>query len=804
MKGVSRFKKILFFALPVTGVLLAFAPKDEILTRLVQQLGDYTETYAPEKVYLHLDKPQYASGDDVWFKAYAVSAATHLPDSASGVLYVELLNAKGETLLAEKIKMSGGLGNGDLALPDNLPTAHYQLRAYTRWMQNGKPDFFFARTIAIINPNDRIVSPEKAKPAEASVDVQFFPEGGDLVEGLLSMVAFKATDRQGKGVDVQVRVVSDADTSAVFTASHAGMGSFLFKPEAGKNHQALVALPGGKTVSFPLPKPKPQGWAMQVKNTDNRCTITVNSNKNTEEKLYVIAQTRGKAVYQTEGRIVNNTFALAVPTQTFPAGITQITVFDAAGTPQCERLIFVNRNDQANLQLSTDKPAYAPREKVTLTLTARDAQGNPVAGNFSVAVAQGLASGDDTILSNLLLTSDLKGSVENPGFYFQDNNPLAAQALDCLMLTQGWRRFAWAEVTSLREPPFERETDVTLTARLLNENNGQPMPAKILLLSAPGTESVFRYGYTDNAGRIRLSSLDFYDYRNIFIGVYDKELYGTAKVVADSAQAAPGFVAFNAGTAFSEALRQTAQRERFRAVVRRNYVSNESDANLSASADTALRPVSPIYPKADEILKLDDFTLFPTMAEVVRDVVPWGIMTNKKGQAGFRLLNLDNKLYFKRDPLYFIDNVPVHNIDPILALDPATVSSLECIRSGLGRAQFGEIGFNGIFCAFTKSGDFYPANEPGLFSFSVRGFQKARQFYAPAYENAGASRRQPDFRTTLYWNPNVVTDASGRATMTFYNSDDLAAWRVTAEGISMKGQPGTGGLSYEVKMGGVR
>lgn len=793
--------KLLFVLLLPVCVGTAFVrPSDELLTRMLRQLSTYTETYAPEKVYLHLDKPYYFAGDDLWFKAYVVNAATHVSDTASGVLYVELWNEKGTLVASEKVKLTGGTGHGDFALNEGLPTATYQIRAYTRWMQNGSSDFYFTRQFSILNPTDK---PVASPVSDAGLDLQFFPEGGDLVEGLSSTVAFKAVTRQGKGVATQVIVLSDNDTIGRFASKYMGMGSFSFTPAPGKTYQALVRNTSGKIVSFALPKPRPQGWVMHAENISGSLQLTVRSNKNVEEKLYVIAQTRGKATFQSEGRLVNNTFGVQIPTAQLPSGITQLTVFDANGMPQCERLVFVSHPDQIRLELTADKKSYQPREKVTLTLAARDAQGNPVAGNFSLSVhdARTFASPEHTILTNLLLTSDLKGTIENPAFYFQPDNAGAPQALDHLMLTQGWRRFTWKDVMqpNLPEPLYEHEPDIALTVNLVDKTTGKSMPSQILLISAPGTSSVFRYGYTNPQGKIYLNSLDFYDYRNVIVSIYNKDIQASARVVADSVRQTTAGAGELPPFSASAAMQQAFHQKKVWSVIQRNYTSSESNPTEVVTQDT-LRPVQPVYQQADDKIKLDEYTLFPTMEEVIRDIVPWGILTHKKGKTGFRLLDPQTKLYFKHNPIYLIDNVPVHSIDPVLALDPSTVYSIESVRSAVGRAQFGEIGYHGIFSVFTKAGDFYPSNEPGLFNFSVRGFQSPREYYAPKYENPAPPSRQPDFRNLLYWNPSIVTDANGKATVTFYNSDDITSWRAVLEGISAQGRPIAGMLEYQVKM----
>lgn len=777
------------------------APKDDILNQILKRLSANQEAYTPEKVYLHLDKSYYFSGEDIWFKAYIVNAMTHQTDSASGVLYVDLLNSKGIIVNTEKIKLTSGEGHGNILLGEDLPTATYQLRAYTRWMQNGKEDFFFHRQISILNTND---TPSPTKSTDTGINVQFFPEGGDLIENLESTVAFKVTDKQGKGITRSIRIFSDTkDTLGPYATIHQGMGTFRFTPLAGKSYQAMVQDQSKKAIVFSLPKPRPEGWVMHTENIANNLLLSVQSTHTLEERLYIVAQNRGKSIYQSEGRILNGKFSLQLPGSLFPTGITQITLFDAQGNPQCERLVFFNQNDHIQIQLTSDKQSYLPREKVTLTLTARDTQGKPVVGSFSMSITdtRSFSYPEENIVTNLLLTSDLKGKIEDPGFYFQNNNPDAAKALDNLMLTQGWRRFTWKELLQpvRPSPVYEHEPDIALTVTLLDKNTRKAIPAQILLISAPGTSSVFRYGYTNAEGKIHLNSLDFYDYRNVIVSIYNKDLYSSAIVVVDSASNAHPSIGILPPVLITENIRQATNRKKIWSMLQQNQTSAES-SNVSVATNDTLHPVQPIYQKADDRIKLDNYTLFPTMEEVIRDIIPWGLLTHKKGQTGFRILNPDTKLYFKYNPLYLIDNVPIHNINAILSLDPTAVHSIESVRSAVGRGQFGEIGYYGIFSVFTKAGDFYPSNEPGLFNFPVRGFQKVREYYSPKYETPLQNQRQPDFRNLLYWNPSVQTDATGKATLSFYNSDDLTTWRIIAEGISKDGKPAIGNSEYTVTM----
>ena len=251
--------------LVVAACAFRLPAEDGPFARIVKSLASFYGTTLPEKAYLHLDRPLYASGETIWFKAYLAAADSHRPDTLSKVLYVDLLSARQQPVAQRTLRLRGGVAHGDLALPDTLPAGTYQLRAYTSWMRNAGAAFFFTRPLAVVNATTPSRPAGRPKPG---FDVKFFPEGGRLVDGLESVVGFKAVDGDGHGVAVQGTVLDALRKPvATFSSRHLGMGSFGLVPAPGQHYRAVVTLPGGSTAEYPLPLSQPTGYALRVSET---------------------------------------------------------------------------------------------------------------------------------------------------------------------------------------------------------------------------------------------------------------------------------------------------------------------------------------------------------------------------------------------------------------------------------------------------------------------------------------------------------------------------------------------------------
>lgn len=534
----------LFAGLLLLGgvIALAFRPADDpFINRLVEQFRTYHQQRPVEKVYVHTDRDAYVIGETLWLKGYLVSGSDHGADTISRVLYVDLVDPVARRVrLRTQLRATGGFAPGQLLLPDSLPVGTYQLRAYTNFMRNYPDAYFFAKTLTILKPDAAapgVVTDGVNRRSQTGPDVQFMPEGGQLVEGLEGRVAFKAVDSSGRSVDVNGFVLNaKKDTVAGLTSSHRGMGTMTILPEAGQTYTAFVRLGNGALAQYPMPAVLTQGVTMQVDNVTSKekVRVYVRHNKPAADAaaaLTLLAQTRGQLVEVAKIPVAKKTSVVQLSKTEFPEGIAQLTLFDETNKPVCERLVFIDKNERMNVTLTPGRPAYGNRQAVELTVTTTDAQGKPVAANLSLAavdaqLATEVDSNAATLTSHLLLSSDLTGTVEQPGYYFNPAHADRFQKLDLLLLTQGWRRFAWPDVLAGREPAFTYpvEQGLSLTGRVLRANR-KPVDSKINLTfilakrDSAGTDfrRDFLAGQSDEAGNFAAYDLDFTDTATVLI-----------------------------------------------------------------------------------------------------------------------------------------------------------------------------------------------------------------------------------------------------------------------------------------------
>ncbi|MGZ3873862.1 MAG: hypothetical protein ACXVJD_13150 [Mucilaginibacter sp.] len=493
---------------------------------LTEKLNTFTFTHNIEKAYLHFDKPYYAIGDTIYFKAYVTLGGQHKLSALSGILYADLIGPDNKISRSIKLPVIAGTAWGDFTLADTLKGGDYRIRAYTNWMRNEGGDSFFERTIPVgittagkiaessgfgkTSSNEKIIS---NKP-----DVQFLPEGGSLVAGNYSKVAFKAVASNGHGTNVKGIVTDDTGTEiCTFASTHLGMGAFYLVPEAGKTYKAHITYADGSTGNVELPKAVNAGYTINVNNNHPdtiKLRITA-CNGCVMNNLNLIAQSGGIVYYAAENQSDNKFFTAVIPKTKFPTGIVQFTLFSPAGEPLNERLAFINNGDEVKLDVAA-KQTYAPRQKVTIQLDAHNKYKKPVTGSFSVAVTDETIVPADTanennILSNLLLTSELKGTIEQPNYYFTDNSKKTQTDLDNLMLTQGYRSFSWKKVINEKPqaPAYQPETGLAIEGQVTR--SGKPLAGSKVTLFSKTDGPFILDTLTDAAGNFSFKNLDYND-----------------------------------------------------------------------------------------------------------------------------------------------------------------------------------------------------------------------------------------------------------------------------------------------------
>ncbi|SOD97863.1 TonB-dependent receptor plug domain-containing protein [Spirosoma fluviale] len=803
--------------LPAVTLFFSFRiDNDDFIKRLLDQFRLFNQQRPTEKVYIHTDRDAYLTGETIWLKGYLVNGSSHEADTISRVLYVDLVDPMARRVrLRAQLRATNSYAPGQLTLPDSLAAGTYQLRAYTNFMRNYPDEYFFTKTLTILRPDD---GGKRATNAQADnrPDVQFLPEGGHLLVGLAGRVAFKAINASGMGVAVKGFVLdARKDTVAGFASSHLGMGFFMVKPEPAQTYTAYIPLSDGNLAAYPIPAALERGVSMQVENLTNKENVLVyimhnKTGTDTTARLTLVAQTRGQ-VYQTARIPFAKKIAMVrLPRAQFPEGITQLTVFDETNTPVCERLVFIHRDDQINVSLVTDKPAYRNREQVNLTVTTTDALGKPQPANLSLAVvdarlAPEVDSNAATIRSYLLLASDLTGTIEQPDYYFKPANPDRWLKLDILMMTQGWRQFAWADVLSGTIPSnkYPLEGGLSLTGRVVRPNQkdiGGKVKLTFMLARRDSTRDIL-IGDTDEAGNYAAYDLDFTDTTTVMI----QGLKGSANrnlVITLDQLLLPAVtvlkVPYNPlefkSDELAEFIRRTREYQEIERQIRRNGEVLLNAVTVKAKKYKELDS-RVIYGTPDASVKFDQVNTSGrlTFLDVIQGQIA-GVQVIGNGFTARVQIRGAANFNGPVEPLFVLDGMPM-DLQGVMGVSVQDIDRVDVLK-GASAAIYGSRAGGGVISILTKRGkpdyDFSNDVTPGTLIAKLPGYAPVKEFYAPRYDVKKPEHARPDYRTTLFWVPMIQTGQDGKATVSFFTSDAKTDLRVRAEGLTRSGMPGVG------------
>lgn len=1015
-----------YLAASLLGIIilasLAFVPTkfsdNPFLTNLRSRLAVHKSTLPVEKAYLQFDRPFFEPGEEIWFKAWLADGNTLQASGVSQVLYVELLDPKGNVSQSLKLIAMNGTARGSFQLKGQAPGGVYSVRAYTQWAQGGEHKYLFEKELTVqavtlpnlrmkldfareaYGPGDEVLAELKLEdlanrplagssfkyviqlqgqtistgngnarsdgtadirfqlPAtlESSdgllnvqipyqgltesisrsvpivlnnIDLQFFPEGGELVVGVPGRVAFKALDEFGKPADVEGEIIGSwGGVVARFSSFHQGMGAFNFTPTSGAQYQVRLTKPVERVQKVLFPKAKKVGYALSTAVKENRVDVSFYNPGN--KHVSVLAQMHGEPLFSSELAGMKGSTSFSIPTHEMPIGVLQVTLFDHRGMEQCERLVFVNRERELNIVLTTDKEKYLPREKVTLNLEVSDGAGNPTAANLALAVVDDklLSFADDksdNILSHLLLSSEVTGTVEEPNFYFDEKEPKAAEALDYLLMTQGWRRFDWANwqqqtVQDWAQAAESRHAEKAIVSGRVRRFHNKDVVGNIAVTVVETGE----VAYTDSTGLFQFENLDLSHPRNlkavtpegrtinVQVNNYSKEykLGGQLEgFVYDKASGEPipfatvvlkgtsigantdlnghfrlpttsetsdhlvvsyigyssldvpldGQISYNIGLEENQVQLQGVEirAEQVRHVRKLNNVQMlaapqrnavqvaafkkpkkkvkekrvqapppppaqaievaevekdlgradfaiadlevvvANEANMAFAADVAVADFGAVIP-AEEILYQKYFYVAQTMPQhpegdkglydELRDLIEYPQLALESGVEG--------KVFVQ------------FTVNKEGKVEAPTV--LRGIGHGCDEAALTAVRQLSGFTPGEQAGKKVPVRMTLPISFSdpkrieielvapdvkfLRGkpsaYHAPREFYSPLYQKQEEVKLRNDFRKTVYWNPEVRTGPNGKATVSFFNNDEVSTFRATAEGLSVNGLPG--------------
>ena len=697
----------------------------------------YQRQTLTEKIFAHTDKETYFTGETLWFSLYVVDGLIHHPLDLSKTAYIEVLDRDNRPILQTKVQLREGRGSGSVKIPD-VTSATYTFRAYTRWMRNFGPDYFFEKELVIINasqPNTvRSGESESQKENNDNISVRFFPEGGQLVQNLESKVAFQATGNDGKGIDITGYISNEAgDTVSLLRTLKFGIGSFLFTPLAGVRYEAVVSYLG-KHSRHALPNVSDRGYTLKVNTLSNAKIHVVISRAGiqTADTMLLFIHTRNKIKLVQATTLKDGQGGFLIDKSKLDEGISHFTIFNGKGQPVCERLYFMRPTEQLQPEVRLDKNVFAKREKVTMNISAKTSDNSFVSASLSVSVFKL----DSTQFSRginihhyLMLSSDLKGVVETPEYYFNSNDSIVNEATDNLMLTHGWRRFIWADILERKTVslPFSPEYEgMVISGTMFRGDSSAVAASEKAYLSFPGTHPQFFTAQTDANGKFEFLVKNPVGRREAVIqAARSPELYNVSLHAPFSSEYSnrkihslqlPGYVK---DAVLLNAIHSQA----------RNYFYKELNPEVDASPDSML-----FYGAPDKTYLLNDYQRFPTVEDVVREYVPEVTVITKGKRKNLYVLNRKREEFFEEDPLVLVDGIPVTSTHRVTVMPAADVKALDIVSQ---RYRLGPVSFGGIVSLKTSNGRLGGLEpEPGAYAFDFEGLQVEREFYSPVYASS--------------------------------------------------------------------
>lgn len=796
-QSTSIFLRFLWISViqPIILCFFTFQAKSQsdTLTALTQRFINDTKGMIGEKIFVHTDKSFYVSGETMWFKIYVLQE--HKPSAMSKVAYVDLIDYDGRLIQQAKIGIKEGEGNGSFLIPGTINTAKVRLMAYTSWMKNFGVASFFQKDISLVNT---FRSPDWSSiEKKAAYSIQFFPEGGALVNGIQSTVAFKAIDGYGKSVSCHGAILNGRqDTVAYFETQHFGMGSFAFTPQSGNSYQVKIFdLPQGSTeVNFP--DIKNSGMVMHLVDADSsHLTIKVTTTDKNSSQVYLIAHTANKVEQALQQDTRGGEAIFNISVGKLHPGISQLTLFNADRQPMCERLVFKRPPPPLALQVYTDKKEYSSREKVSLSLSAGN---NKIPSQASISLAayridslQPADLGD--IYSYFWLQSDLKGTIDSPAYYFENPDTSHNKALDNLLLTQGWRKFEWKQGSGNQAPYFsilpEYEGQI-ISGRVISKSSLKAAPGIKTFLSIPGERFHFSTAVSDDSGWVHFVVKDAFGQGEMVVTTENNNSYAV-EIHTPARNESKGRAPYlNLPQSLSDQLLIHSMASQVEHAFGHDTLGL---LLLPAKADTGR-----FYGHPDKSFLLDDYTRFPSMEEVIREFVTDVRVRKENGTLRLEVMNRPYQTYFNSAPLVLLDGVPIFDMNKIIAFDPLKVKSIDVVAH---KYVYENIIANGIVSFSTYQGDLADYElDPGAIVLEYQGLQLQRDFYQPRYDTRDQKQtKSPDNRNVLFWSPQIKVNNTGSGSISFYTSDIPGTYVIMAEGITRNGQAGSGSTFITVK-----
>lgn len=777
-----------------------------------------TTNYFHEKIYLHFDKLNYKTEEDIWFKIYLVDGDSHKPEAKSQIVYVELINPYNKIVDTRIVKVNEGFGEGDFTLSFDMTQGEYKVRAYTNYMKNFDDTCFFIRSVFVNSSQsnevvNQISSADKnidnKELTESKLHVQFFPEGGYMVNGFLNRIGFKIVDSSGKGVDLGGEIVDESNKKVkTFKTSKNGLGLFQLLPQQGSSFKANIVYKGVK-LSYNLPVALEKGATMQIiEYKDYYRAIIQSSMPNGINNFNLIGKQNKEIVFSSQISSDKSKIVVKIPKNILEEGIIQFILIDKNDKTLLERMAFIETDKNRHIvNLTPSKKEYAKNEVIELEVTFDQIMKEKIFANMSIAVTDisviQLSNYDLDIKTYLLLSSKIKGKIEEPDYYFNSDDPKRKENLDILMMTHEGRQFAVEDILeeSNSKIKFLHEKGITLKGTVKSSyNHEKPIMARVSLSYKNDRELGYDEIKTDSLGQFIFRDLDFTTATSVII---EAKSFKIGKNSADN----NFFIELDSfpppQVASDLNLQDVSPHYKYDS----NQIIKDFNSTLVKNGD--LIELDEVVVKSRALKTKDRYskkrTLYKNPSQTL-DFESLQAMPNKNALAALQgrvpgLTFRNGNIYLRgnstlrgdNSALILLDGIPIENASAIESIPTSEIDFIDVIK-GSKAAIYGSRAANGVIAVYTLDGS-NKANtsrnksEKGVISFIHPGFSYPKKFYAPSYSVENAEHNKLDYSKTLYWKPNLQLESGERGVISFRSGNISSTYRVFIEGITSDGFP---------------
>jgi hypothetical protein len=744
-----------------------------------------------EELYIKTDRDLYIAGEKVWLKIYKLNGLTHTPVNLSKVAYVDLLDIDNNPVIELKIDIESFSVSADFRLPDRLRTGNYMLRSYTNWMQNFSKDLFAYKSIAVINPFDKFDNIKVPSPLQYTDSVIFYPEGGHLVAGIEARIGLKSFDKNRDPAFMKGALIDENnDTLCHVQTENNGYGWTLVKPSNQKKIFLVTMNKNDSYRKFQLPAIQDEGIILSVVPRSEKSHILVKINLSPDfnpagHNLFLTLNSAGLTSIKKEIKTEKN-HEINILRNDLPYGLSHLVIVDEHENMLTDRWIFNDKNELINYNIQLQKNDYSTREKIKIEISATDDKDTPVESDFSLSVVKAATDNRKSFNSNKYrqlpglapVNADWKLADMNDYLIFYSPHELSSN-------NDGNNKLSIPEYL----PELEGHL---ISGNIRDRKSGEPLRNENISLSIVGKIALCLFTKTDNNGDFNFVTKEhgigeiviqplsseksdcYVELHNPFSDTYDNYYHGSVCL-------------------------DTSKLDDINNVIISMQINNIYEPYYQQVINSPVDPVKHnFYGNPDNTIQMSNYIELTSIKEIIKELVPSIITTINKDKINFRL---SNQYQFQRSEnglLVLIDGVPVYDLEKVLNIKPSEIEKVDVLND---RYFISDNVLDGILHFITKRGNLDVIEmDKSVFRQEYEFMQHKNEFYSPDHSlDSLKDNHLPDFRNTLYWNPELHTELSGKTTVEFYSSDESAEYIINVEGITGDGKTGTASMPLIIK-----